>query len=84
MLGGGRPTSANQLKPLTEAQRAEAIRGVSGMMYFADFNNPILLEALGDLLISGDLRSNAAHLAGLCYIHASMVAADAGEQQRLR
>ncbi len=56
---------------LTPKQLAAAIRGVSGMMRFADFNNPLLQEALGDLLLAGDLEANAAHLASLCYLHAA-------------
>ena len=37
-------------KIMTAPLRQEAIKGVLGMMRFADFDNPILQEALGDLL----------------------------------
>jgi hypothetical protein len=38
---------------LAYAQQSSAIRSVTGMMYFADFDNPILQEAPWDLLLAG-------------------------------
>ncbi len=54
-----------------------AIRGVAGMMRFADFDNPLLQEAMGDLLVAGDQERNAAQLASICYLHAAQETADA-------
>lgn len=80
---GGLPASATQQLTLTTKQRADAIRGVTGMIFFADFDNPLLQEALGDLLMAGDLRDNAANLAGLCYMHAALKAPNEKEKIRL-
>jgi hypothetical protein len=63
--------------------RQEAIQGVLGMMRFADFDNPILQEALGDLLCAGQSDANASHLASLAYLHASQKAADPADKNRL-
>lgn len=68
---------------LDEKQRSEAVRGVLGMMWFADFDNPLLLEALGDLLVFGDPRQNAAQLAALSYLHAARKTTDEAEKKRL-
>ncbi len=56
---------------LTPEQTLAAIRGVSGMMRFADFDNPLLQESMGDLLLAGDLKRNAAQLAAICYLFAA-------------
>lgn len=69
---------------LTDSQRAEALRGVWGMMWFADFDNPILLEALGDLLVAGHPKENGAILAALSFTHAHRKTADPKVQARLR
>ena len=63
--------------------RREAIKGVVGMMHFADFDNPILQEALGDLLCTGQVDSVSAHLTSLTYLHASQKSSDTNEQARL-
>lgn len=67
----------------TEALRQDAIKGVLGMMRFADHDNPILLEALGDLLLTGKKRPNATNLAGMSFLLASQVTKDADEKKRL-
>ena len=82
-MGGISDVSKTPLK-FTEAQRQAAIQGVKGMMYFADFDNPILQEALGDLLSFGTMSENASQLAGLCYLHASEKTADPLEKARLK
>ncbi|MEZ0385482.1 MAG: hypothetical protein ACAI34_00345 [Verrucomicrobium sp.] len=79
----GNPSAATTLR-FTETQRQAAIRGVTGMMYFADFDNPILQEALGDLLSFGDMDTNASQLAGLCYLQAFQKAPDTEEKARLK
>lgn len=76
-------SSTTPLK-LTEAQRQAAIKGVTGMMFFADFDNPILQEALGDLLNYGKVNVNASQLAALCYLHASEKAPTPEEKSRLK
>ncbi len=68
---------------LTLRQLDDAIHGVSGMMRFADYDNPLLLEAMGDLLLAGDLKTNAAQLACISYLHASMKAKSDAEKERL-
>lgn len=70
--------------PFTEAQRNESIVGVLGMMRFADFDNPLLQEALGDLLVTGNMDQNASQLAALAYLHASRKTGNADDQLRLR
>lgn len=67
----------------SEDQRKAAIGGVTGMMYFADFDNPILQEALGDLLTIGSGEENAVQLAALCYLQASQRVAASEEKKRL-
>src|SRR4029078_97026 len=37
----------------------KATKGVLGMLHFADYRSPVLLEALGDLLMTGDLEANS-------------------------
>ena len=63
--------------------QAAALRGVLGMMWFADHDNPRLLEALGQLLLLGGPKDNAAHLASLSFLLASQKATDAKEKERL-
>lgn len=69
---------------MTGDQREQAIRGVTGMMYFADFDNPILQEALGDLLSYGEMRNRAVRMAALCYLFAAEKAVDAEDKSRLK
>jgi tetratricopeptide (TPR) repeat protein len=68
---------------MNEKKRGEAVRGVLGMMWFADHDNPLLLEALGDLLIFGKQETNAAQLAALSYLHASRKTTEEAEKKRL-
>ncbi|MFD0893344.1 hypothetical protein KBB96_18115 [Luteolibacter ambystomatis] len=56
---------------MDEVSRLNALKGVSGMMRFADFDNPLLLEALGDILCQGAGNKNAIHLACQAYLHAA-------------
>jgi tetratricopeptide (TPR) repeat protein len=63
--------------------RAEALKGILGMMRFADHDNPVLLEALGDVLLTGDFQENAALLAAQSYLLASRKSKTDTEKQRL-
>lgn len=57
---------------LSETKLREAIVAVQGMMRFADHDNPLLLKALGDLLIYDENpTSDAKLLACRCYLLAS-------------
>jgi tetratricopeptide (TPR) repeat protein len=62
--------------PKQLAEVRAATRGVLGMMHFADFQSPILLEALGDLLIDGLMEENAGQLAARAYLRAARLADD--------
>ncbi len=75
------PVMARQV--MTPELRFEATRGVLGMMRFADFDNPALLEALGDLLILGKAADNASQLASLSYLHAFHKALEPSDKTRL-
>jgi histidinol phosphatase-like PHP family hydrolase len=66
-----------------EPERAAALKGILGMMRFADFDNPLLQEALGDVLLSGDWETNSMTNAAFAYRIAASKAVDAGEKQRL-
>lgn len=74
---------SSKLLELTPKQLASAVRGVTGMMRFADFDNPLLLEALGDLLQAGEIQENAAQLSALCYLQAAHRAQDSKDRDRL-
>jgi tetratricopeptide (TPR) repeat protein len=58
-------------RELTERLRNEAITAISGMMRFADFDNPLLQEAIGDFLAAGSPDKNATLHASLAYLHAA-------------
>lgn len=67
-----------------EAQMRDAAKGVMGMMKFGNFDSPILLEALGDLLISGGFSSDAKLLAARAYLKASYETEDSDAQKLYR
>jgi tetratricopeptide (TPR) repeat protein len=62
----------------------KATRGVLGMLHFADYTSPILLEALGDLLMTGQMESNGTQLAARAYLKASQSAKDAAAAAKFR
>ncbi|WP_174893714.1 hypothetical protein [Verrucomicrobium spinosum] len=80
----GTVTGDPEFIKFTEVQQDAAIGGVIGMMYFAEFDNPILQEALGDLLSYGKMDGNASQLAGLCYLHASEKVTDPEDKAKLK
>jgi tetratricopeptide (TPR) repeat protein len=61
---------------ITAEHRDQAIRGILGMMRFADHTNPVLLETLGDLLSDAYRPSDGKRLAARAYLAASYVVAD--------
>lgn len=67
---------------LTDAEIHQAVKGILGMMRFADHRNPLLLETLGDLF--SHRSSNAQRLAARCYLKASHEVADEAAKQSYR
>ncbi len=69
------------------AHIAAAIKGVLGMMKFGDFESPVLLEVLGDLLLQGgtyNTDGNAAQLAARAFLKASYHVKDSAAQAAYR
>ncbi len=54
----------------------DALQGVLGMMKFGHYDSPVLLEVLGDLLVSCEPGSDAKQLAARAYLKASYEATD--------
>jgi len=79
--GGGR--SAEDAGVMSPDQRKEAVTAVLGMMRFARHDHPLLLEALGDLLMPGRYSADANQLAAFAYLRTSQVADGAADQTRL-
>ena len=67
-----------------EANTAEAIKGVLGMMHFGKHDSPILLEALGDLLRPGTDEGDGSQLAAVAYLRASQLVDDAEARSAYR
>jgi tetratricopeptide (TPR) repeat protein len=67
-----------------DAEVAAATKGVLGMMHFADYQSPILLEALGDLLSLGEPEENMTQLAARAYLRASQTTKDEGAAKKYR
>lgn len=61
----------------------KAIRGVLGMMRFGQYDSPVLLEALGDLLLA-DLNEDAKRLAARAYLKAAYELPGAEPKQAYR
>lgn len=60
----------NQEAPITDDLK-KAVKGIEGMMRFGNYNSPVLLEALGDLLMQdGDYQASR-QLAARAYLKAS-------------
>ncbi|MDH7446256.1 tetratricopeptide repeat protein [Aquimarina sp. 2201CG14-23] len=56
---------------LSKKEQDNAIKGILGMMKFGNYNSPILLEALGDLLMANAWKDGARQLAARAYFKAS-------------
>jgi hypothetical protein len=64
-------------KRLSLDERQKAVKGVLGMMRFANYKNPLLLEALADLLlVDPDVQVDAKQLATRAFLQASYGAGD--------
>ena len=59
-----------------ERELSLAIKGVSGMMTFANYKSPVLLEALADLLMKTNSVGGAGHLGSRAYLKASFEIGD--------
>lgn len=66
-----------------DAEIKKATRAVLGMMHFANFESPVLLESLGDLLRYGG-REDAKQLAARAYLKASYVVKDEAVRKAYR
>ena len=66
----GKSPGNSALPGLNNQWNKEATAGVLGMMRFADYDNPILQEALGDILSAGEPKVDASHLAAMAYVQA--------------
>lgn len=71
------------LRELSAEEQAKAIEGVLGMMRFADFDNPVLQAALGDLMALQTTNKKAPQLAAMAYEHALMKTRDSAERDGL-
>jgi tetratricopeptide (TPR) repeat protein len=69
---------------LSQADSRLAVKGVLGMMRFANHDNPLLLEALGDLLGHGSPVADAKHLASRAYLKASYAVEDPAVEKAYR
>ena len=69
---------------MSPEETARAVKGVLGMMRFADYNNPLLLEALGDLLSQTAFYNNGKLLAARAYLAASYEIKGKPQEQKYR
>lgn len=58
-------------KSLPNKELQKAIKGIMGMMKFGNYDSPVLLEALGDLLMANGWKKGARQLAARAYFKAS-------------
>ena len=87
--GSREPSEVGRMLPgfagyVKEAELQKATRGVLGMMHFADFQSPILLEALGDLLLAGSTEEDAALHAARAYLRAAEFSREKGAADAFR
>jgi tetratricopeptide (TPR) repeat protein len=69
---------------LTDADLRQAVKGILGMMRFANHDNPLLLEVLGDVLLHDSPEIDAKQLAARAYLKASYEVKDPAAQQAYR
>jgi len=83
-FGPGNPAEYYELPTEQVAELRAATKGALGMMHFADYQSPILLEVLGDLLLSGDMDQNSTQLAARAYLRAAKLTNDPADSGRFR
>ncbi|MEZ4777648.1 MAG: tetratricopeptide repeat protein [Bacteroidia bacterium] len=71
----------SKIDHLPEDELDKALSGVMGMMKFGNYNSPILLEALGDLLLNAAYISGARQLAARAYFKASYAVEDTSAKE---
>lgn len=77
----GQPLSGDEVNE----ELGAAQTGVLGMMHFANYESPLLLEALGDLLIAWPTyQQDAQHLAARAYYRIAQVSDDEGTKFQFR
>ena len=81
-LVGSKPGEAAVGNPAEKID--QGITGVLGMMKFGNHDSPVLLEALGDLLVSRGYDSDAKRLAARAYLKASYEAKELPAQLAYR
>ncbi|MCH1493673.1 MAG: hypothetical protein L7U72_00475, partial [Rubripirellula sp.] len=78
----------DELSEVSVEERKESLgaatKGLLGMMKFGNFDSPILLEALGDLLVSSGLAADAKQLAARAYLKASYEVEDPLVKEKYR
>ena len=78
-------TRHREVLPEEEYDRDEAVNAVLGMMHFADYRSPILLEALGDLLHAGQyVVDKEQRLSARAYLKASYEVTDSSIRAAFR
>jgi tetratricopeptide (TPR) repeat protein len=84
-------TRATEIAPphIDEGERREAVKGVLGMMKFGNYDSPVLLEVLGDLLrndrgMYGKDYADEKQLAARAYLKASYAMKDAAARDEYR
>ena len=78
------PQESETWPPEWKDEVRSATRGVMGMLHFADYKSPVLLQSLGDLLFVGEAEENATQLAARCYLRASEGTQDSAQRKTLR
>lgn len=75
-------------RPAIDAEIRRATQGVLGMMRFGDYQSPVLLEVLGDLLLAGEgghgREGQAQRLAARAYLRAGEFANNEDAKQAYR
>jgi tetratricopeptide (TPR) repeat protein len=87
-LAGAGPNNPNRDPSLDNEEREAAVKGILGMMRFANHDSPVLLEVLGDLLRNGRYVRHPEHdakqLAARAYLKASYAMNDEKAREAYR
>ncbi|MCC7299219.1 MAG: hypothetical protein IT244_12860 [Bacteroidia bacterium] len=71
-------------KKQIQSETQKAIKGISGMMKFGNYDSPILLELLGDLLMNTEDYEADRQLAAMAYLKASYAVSDSIAAKKYR